>query len=157
MEKEDLKEGIYNGKATMTQGKYSYTVHNKVGFRLTKEKDGRWGLNVCQANGDYMGTAPNVPLTYDAKQKIWKGHRKFKENISKNPNKPKEEISDIHCTMKVNMEGKEPVLTADYKVDITRLYGDYSSFSEEYEELSDASYDEDEDDEKSGPEDRDEN
>ena len=138
LEKEDLKEGIYNGKATMTQGKNSYTVHNKVGFRLTKEKDGRWGLNVCQANGDYMGTAPNVPLTYDAKQKIWKGHRKFKENISKNPNKPKEEISDIHCTMKVNMEGKEPVLTADYKVDITRLYGDYSlrtlgSFKVHYE------------------------
>ena len=126
LEKEDLKEGIYNGKMTMTQAKGSQTFNNRIGVRLTKEKDGRWGLNLCQANGDYFGTAPNVPLTYDAKQKIWKGHRKFKENLSKNPDKPKEEVSDIYCTMKVNMEGKEPILIVDYKVDITKLFVDYS-------------------------------
>ena len=126
LEKEDLKEGIYNGKATMTQGQKSQTVNNRVGFRLSREKDGRWGLNICQANGDYMGSAPNVPLTYDSKQKVWTGHRKFKENYSSNPKKPKEEVSDIHCTMKVNTEGKEPILIVDYKVDITKLNIDYS-------------------------------
>lgn len=126
LEKEDLKEGIYNGKTTLTQGKKSQTFNNLTGVRLTKEKDGRWGLNLCQANGDYMGSAPNVPLTYDAKQKVWKGHRKFKENYSSNPKKPKEEVSDIHCTMKVNTEGKEPILIVDYKVDVTKLYMDYS-------------------------------
>lgn len=129
LEKEELKEGIYNGKATMTQGKRSQTANNKIGFRLSKEKDGRWSLNICKANGDYFGTAPNVPLTYDAKEKIWKGHRKFKENFSNNPNKAKEEVSDIHCTMKVNMEGKEPILIVDYKVKLTKLYGNYKSFS----------------------------
>lgn len=121
--KEELKEGIYNGKATMTQGKRSQTANNKIGFRLSKEKDGRWSLNICKANGDYFGTAPNVPLTYDAKEKIWKGHRKFKENFSNNPNKAKEEVSDIHCTMKVNMEGKEPVLIVDYKIAVSRTWG----------------------------------
>ena len=126
LEKEDLKEGIYNGKLIRTQGKKTWTYNNRVGIRLSKEKDGRWGLNLCYANGDYMGSAPNVPLTYDAKQKVWTGHRKFKENYSSNPKKPKEEVSDIHCTMKVNMEGKEPILIVDYKVDITKLFMDYS-------------------------------
>lgn len=126
LEKEDLKEGIYNGKLIRTQGKKTWTYNNRVGVRLTKEKDGRWGLNLCHANGDYMGSAPNVPLTYDAKQKVWTGHRKYKEDYSSNPKKPKEEVSDIHCTMKVNMEGKEPILIVDYKVDITKLFMDYS-------------------------------
>ncbi len=126
LEKEDLKEGIYNGKLIRTQGKKTWTYNNRVGIRLSKEKDGRWGLNLCYANGDYMGSAPNVPLTYDAKQKVWTGHRKFKENYSSNPKKLKEEVSDIHCTMKVNMEGKEPILIVDYKVDITKLFMDYS-------------------------------
>jgi uncharacterized OB-fold protein len=121
-----LKEGIYNGKATMTQGKKSYTVNNKVGFRLSQGKDGRWGLNICQANGDNIGSGPNVPLVYDAKQKIWKGHRKFKEERSKDPKKSRAEVSDINCTMKVNTKGKEPVLIVDYKVDITKLYVDYN-------------------------------
>ena len=126
LEKEDLKEGIYNGKLIRTQGKKTWTYNNRVGVRLTKEKDGRWGLNLCHANGNYMGSAPNVPLTYDAKQKVWTGHRKYKEDYSSNPKKPKEEVSDIHCTMKVNMEGKEPILIVDYKVDITKLFMDYS-------------------------------
>ena len=121
-----LKEGIYNGKATMTRGKKSYTVNNKVGFRLSLGKDGRWGLNICQANGDNIGSGPNVPLIYDAKQKIWKGHRKFKEELSKDPKKSKAEVSTVDCTMKVNAEGKEPILIIDYKVDIAKLYIDYN-------------------------------
>ena len=126
LEKEQLKEGIYNGKTTMTQGKRSQTVNNRVGFRLSQGKDGRWGLNICQANGDFLGSAPNVPLTYDAKQKIWRGHRKFKEELSKDPKKSRAEVSNINCTMKVNTEGKEPILIVDYKVDVTKLYMDYS-------------------------------
>jgi hypothetical protein len=121
-----LKEGIYNGKTTMTIRKQTKTVNNRVGFRLTAEKDGRWGLNMCLANGDFMGSAPNVPLTYDAKQKIWRGHRKFKEELSKDPKKPRTEVSDINCTMRVNTEGKEPILIVDYKVDIAKRYIDYS-------------------------------
>lgn len=121
-----LKEGIYNGKATMTRGKKSYTVNNKVGFRLSLGKDGRWGLNICQANGDNIGSGPNVPLIYDAKQKIWTGHRKFKEELSKDPKKSKAEVSTVDCTMKVNAEGKEPILIIDYKVDIAKLYIDYN-------------------------------
>ncbi len=121
-----LKEGIYNGKATMTRGKKSYTVNNKVGFRLSLGKDGRWGLNICQANGDNIGSGPNVPLIYDAKQKIWKGHRKFKEERSKDPKKSRAEVSDVDCTMKVNTKGKEPILIIDYKVDIAKLYIDYN-------------------------------
>ena len=119
LEKEELKEGIYNGKATMTQGKKTGTRNNVLGFRLTKGKDGKWGLNVCQANGDYMGAAANVPLTYDAKEKIWKGHRKFKEDVSKNPNRRMEDVITIDCTMKVNTEGKEPVLVVNYKTEGT--------------------------------------
>lgn len=119
LEKEELKEGIYNGKATMTQGKKTATRNNVLGFRLSQGKDGKWGLNVCQANGDYASAAANVPLTYDAKQKIWKGHRKFKENVSKNPNMKKEEVVTIDCTMKVNTEGKEPVLIVTYNADGT--------------------------------------
>ena len=126
LEKEQLKEGIYNGKTTMTQGKRSQTVNNRVGFRLSQGKDGRWGLNICQANGDFLGSAPNVPLTYDAKHKIWRGHRKFKEELSKDPKKSRAEVSNINCTMKVNTEGKEPILIVDYKVDVTKLYMDYS-------------------------------
>ena len=126
LEKEDLKEGIYNGKATMTRGKKSQTVNNEIGFRLTQGKDGRWGLNMCKANGNYAGTAPNVPLTYDAKQKIWKGHRKFKTELSNDPKKPRPEVSDIHCTMKVNIVGKEPVLIVDYNADINRPWEFYS-------------------------------
>ena len=122
LEKEDLKEGIYNGKARATMGNQTQTVDNKVGFRLTKEKDGRWGLNICLANGDNMGTAPNVPLTYDAKQKIWRGHRKFKEELSKDPKKSRPEVSNINCTMKVNLEGKEPVLIVDYTIVATRTW-----------------------------------
>ncbi len=121
-----LKEGVYNGKATMTRGKKSYTVNNKVGFRLSLGKDGRWGLNICQANGDNIGSGPNVPLIYDAKQKIWKGHRKFKEERSKDPKKSRAEVSDVDCTMKVNTKGKEPILIIDYKVDIAKLYIDYN-------------------------------
>ena len=112
LEKEELKEGIYNGKATMTQGKKTGTRNNVLGFRLSKGKDGKWGLNICQANGDYVTAAANVPLTYDAKQKMWKGHRKFKEDVSKNPNM-------IDCTMKVNTEGKEPILIVTYNADGT--------------------------------------
>jgi DNA-directed RNA polymerase subunit RPC12/RpoP len=119
LEKDQLKEGIYNGKATMTQGKKSQTINNRLGFRLSQEKDGRWALNVCYANGDYFGTAPNVPLVYDAKQKMWKGHRKFKEELSKG----KAEVSTINCTMKDNPEGKEPVLIVDYTVVISRTWG----------------------------------
>ena len=119
LEKEELKEGIYNGKATMTQGKKTGTRNNVLGFRLSKGKDGKWGLNVCQANGDYASAAANVPLTYDAKQKMWKGHRKFKENVSKNPNMKKEEVVTIDCTMKVNTEGKEPVLIVNYNANGT--------------------------------------
>ena len=78
LEKEDLKEGIYHGKTTMTQGK-------------------------------------KIPLTYDAKQQLWKGHRKLKENVSKNPNQPKIETATLDCTMKVNLEGKEPVLIIKFK------------------------------------------
>lgn len=119
LEKEDLKEGIYNGKATMTQGKKTATRNNVLGFRLSQGKDGKWGLNVCQANGDYASAAAAVPLTYDAKQKMWKGHRKFKEDVSKNPNMKKEEVVTIDCTMKVNTEGKEPVLIVTYNADGT--------------------------------------
>lgn len=126
LEKEDLKEGIYNGRTTMTQGKKTATRDNVVGFRLSKGKDGKWGLNPCLANGDYLQKGPDVPLTYDAKQKIWTGHRKFKEELSKDPKKSKEEVSTVDCTMKVNAEGKEPILIIDYKVDIAKLYIDYS-------------------------------
>ena len=138
LENEDLKEGIYNGKATMTRGKKSQTFNNRVGFRLSRGKDGRWGLNICSANGDNVGSAPNVPLAYDAKQKLWKGHRKFKEELSKDPKKSKAEISDINCTMKVNTEGKEPILIIDYKVDIDRPWEfhslrDYFSFKVHFE------------------------
>ena len=121
-----LKEGIYNGKATMTRGKKSYTVNNKVGFRLSVGKDGRWGLNICKANGDNIGSGPNVPLIYDAKQKIWKGHRRFKEERSKDPKKSRAEVSDVDCTMKVDTKGKEPILFIDYKVDVAKLYIDYN-------------------------------
>ncbi len=126
LEKEELKEGIYNGRTTMTQGKKTATRDNVVGFRLSKGKDGKWGLNPCLANGDYLQKGPDVPLTYDAKQKIWTGHRKFKEELSKDPKKSKEEVTTIDCTMKVNAEGKEPILIIDYKVDIAKLYIDYS-------------------------------
>ena len=119
LEKEELKEGIYNGKATMTQGKKTGTRNNVLGFRLSQGKDGKWGLNICQANGDYAAAAANVPLTYDAKQKMWKGHRKFKEDVSKNPNMKKEEVVTIDCTMKVNTEGKEPILIVTYNADGT--------------------------------------
>lgn len=119
LEKEELKEGIYNGKATMTQGKKTATRNNVLGFRLSQGKDGKWGLNICQANGDYAAAAANVPLTYDAKQKMWKGHRKFKENVSKNPNMKKEDVVTIDCTMKVNTEGMEPVLIVTYNADGT--------------------------------------
>ena len=126
LEKEELKEGIYNGKATMTQGKKTATRNNVLGFRLSKGKDGRWGLNVCQANGDYMAAAANIPLTYDAKQKIWKGRRKFKQELSKDPQKSKPETSTINCTMKVNTEGNEPVIIVDYNVDLYRPWDFYS-------------------------------
>ena len=119
LEKEELKEGIYHGKATMTQGKKTATRNNVLGFRLSKGKDGRWGLNVCQANGDYMAAAANIPLTYDAKQKTWKGHRKFKEDVSKNPARKMEEVVTLDCTMKVNTEGKEPVIIVNYNADGT--------------------------------------
>ena len=121
-----LQEGIYNGKTTMTQGKKTATRNNVVGFRLSKDKDGKWGLNICQANGDYAGAAASVPLTYDAKQKIWKGHRKFKQELSKDPKKSKPETSTIDCTMKVNTEGKEPVIVVDYKLDLYRPWDFYS-------------------------------
>lgn len=117
LEKEELKEGIYNGKATMTRGKKTQTTKNGGYFRLTRLKDGRWGLCACDANGNYAGEVSNVPLTYDAKQKLWKGHRKAKENVSKNPSYPKIETTTIDCTMKVNLEGKEPVLIITYNVD----------------------------------------
>lgn len=123
LEKEDLKEGIYNGKTIATMGKQTRTVDNKVGFRLTKEKDGRWALNVCLSNGDDYGSAPNVPLTYDAKLKLWKGHRKYKEELSKDPKKSRPEVTNINCTMKVNLEGKEPVLIVDYMLVSTRTWG----------------------------------
>ena len=121
-----LKEGIYNGRMTMTQGKKTATRNNVVGFRISQGKDGKWGLNICHANGDYLQKGPDVPLTYDAKQKIWKGHRKFKEELSKDPKKSKAEVSTVDCTMKVNAEGKEPILIIDYKVDIAKLYIDYN-------------------------------
>ena len=123
LEKEDLKEGIYNGKTTLTQGKKSQTFNNLTGVRLTKEKDGRWALNVCLSNGDDYGSAPNVPLTYDAKLKLWKGHRKYKEELSKDPKKSRPEVTNINCTMKVNLEGKEPVLIVDYMLVSTRTWG----------------------------------
>ena len=123
LEKEQLKEGIYNGRTTMTRGSQSQTADNRVGFRLSKGKDGRWSLNICQANGDNMGSAPNVPLTYDAKRKIWTGHRKFKEELSKDPKKSRAEVSNINCTMKVNTEGKEPILIVDYNADLSRTWG----------------------------------
>lgn len=123
LEKEDLKEGIYNGKTIATMGKQTRNVDNKVGFRLTKEKDGRWALNVCLSNGDDYGSAPNVPLTYDAKLKLWKGHRKYKEELSKDPKKSRPEVTNINCTMKVNLEGKEPVLIVDYMLVSTRTWG----------------------------------
>ncbi len=119
LEKEDLKEGIYHGKATMTQGKKTETRNNVLGFRLSKLNDGRWGLNSCDKNGNYPGEVYNIPLTYDAKQQLWKGHRKLKENVSKNPNQPKIETATLDCTMKVNLEGKEPVLIISYKVEGT--------------------------------------
>ena len=50
---------------------------------------------------------------------MWKGHRKFKENVSKNPNMKKEEVVTIDCTMKVNTEGKEPVLIVNYNANGT--------------------------------------
>ena len=115
LEKEDLKEGIYHGKATMTQGKKTATRNNVLGFRLSKLNDGRWGLNSCDKNGNYPGEVYNIPLTYDAKQQLWKGHRKLKENVSKNPNQPKIETATLDCTMKVNLEGKEPVLIIKFK------------------------------------------
>ena len=115
LEKEDLKEGIYHGKATMTQGKKTATRNNVLGFRLSKLNDGRWGLNSCDKNGNYPGEAYNIPLTYDAKQQLWKGHRKLKENVSKDPNFPKIETCTLDCTMKVNLEGKEPVLIIKFK------------------------------------------
>ena len=121
-----LKEGIYNGRMTMTQGKKTATRNNVVGFRISQGKDGKWGLNICHANGDYLQKGPDVPLTYDAKQKIWTGHRKFKEELSKDPKKSKAEVSTVDCTMKVNTEGKEPILIIDYKVDIAKLYIDYN-------------------------------
>ena len=121
-----LKEGIYNGRMTMTQGKKTATRNNVVGFRISQGKDGKWGLNICHANGDYLQKGPDVPLTYDAKQKIWTGHRKFKEELSKDPKKSKAEVSTVDCTMKVNAEGKEPILIIDYKVDIAKLYIDYN-------------------------------
>lgn len=126
LEKEELKEGIYNGKATMTQGKKTATRNNVLGFRLSQGKDGKWGLNICQANGDYSTAAANVPLTYDAKQKIWKGHRKIKQELSKDPKKSKPETSTINCTMKVNTEGKEPVIIVDYNIDVYRPWDFYS-------------------------------
>ena len=119
LEKEDLKEGIYHGKTTMTQGKKTETRNNVLGFRLSKLNDGRWGLNSCDKNGNYPGEVYNIPLTYDAKQQLWKGHRKLKENVSKNPNQPKIETATLDCTMKVNLEGKEPVLIISYKVEGT--------------------------------------
>lgn len=115
LEKEDLKEGIYHGKATMTQGKKTATRNNVLGFRLSKLNDGRWGLNSCDKNGNYPGEVFNIPLTYDAKQQLWKGHRKFKENVSKDPNFPKIETGTLDYTMKVNLEGKEPVLIIKFK------------------------------------------
>jgi hypothetical protein len=131
LEKEELKEGIYNGKATMILGEYSETINNRLGFRLSREKDGRWGLNVCLANGDNFGSAPNVPITYNAKQKIWTGHRKFKENFSSNPNKPKEDLNDINCTLRVKLEGEKPVLFVNYKIDTTKNYGSFTKESME--------------------------
>ena len=113
------EEGIYHGKTTMTQGKKTETRNNVLGFRLSKLNDGRWGLNSCDKNGNYPGEVYNIPLTYDAKQQLWKGHRKLKENVSKNPNQPKIETATLDCTMKVNLEGKEPVLIISYKVEGT--------------------------------------
>ena len=115
LEKEDLKEGIYHGKATMTQGKKTATRNNVLGFRLSKLNDGRWSLCSCDKNGNYPGEVSKIPLTYDAKQQLWKGHRKLKENVSKNPNQPKIETATLDCTMKVNLEGKEPVLIIKFK------------------------------------------
>ena len=123
VEVEELKEGIYNGKTVATRGGKSQTANNRVGFRLTQGKDGRWTLNPCQANGNNMGTSPSVPLTYDAKRKIWTGHRKYKEELSKDPKKSKAEVGNINCTMKVNPEGKEPVLIIDYNIDLSRNWG----------------------------------
>lgn len=124
LEKEDLKEGIYHGKTTMTQGKKTETRNNVLGFRLSKLNDGRWGLNSCDKNGNYPGEVYNIPLTYDAKQQLWKGHRKLKENVSKNPNQPKIETATLDCTMKVNLEGKEPVLIIRFKTEgITWKWG----------------------------------
>ena len=126
LEKEELKEGIYNGKTTATRGKETQTRTNVVGFRLSQGKDGKWSLNICQANGDYGAAAANVPLTYDAKQKIWKGRRKFKQELSKDPQKSKPETSTINCTMKVNTEGNEPVIIVDYNIDVYRPWEFYS-------------------------------
>ena len=109
------EEGIYNGKATMTEGKKTQTTNNGGFFRLSQSKDGRWSLCPCNASGDYPGDVFNIPLTYDAKQQLWKGHRKFKENVSKDPNFPKIETATLDCTMKVNLEGKEPVLIIKFK------------------------------------------
>ena len=40
-------------------------------------------------------------------------------DVSKNPNQPKIETATLDCTMKVNLEGKEPVLIISYKVEGT--------------------------------------
>ena len=117
LEVPQLKEGIYNGKATMTEGKKTQTTNNGGFFRLSQSKDGRWCLNICDANGDYAGETTNVPFTYDAKQKVWKGHRKYKLDVSRNPDRPKIETGEFNCTMRVNLEGKEPVLIIDYKAE----------------------------------------
>lgn len=132
LEKEDLKEGIYNGKATMTQGKKTQTTKNGGFFKLSRLKDRRWSLCPCNASGDYSGEVSKIPLTYDVKQKLWKGHRKTKEDVSKNPNQPKISTVTIDCTMKVNLEGKEPVLIISYKVEGTSWKWGYPT-KEKYE------------------------
>ena len=114
LEKEDLKEGIYTGKAKVTMGKKTVTVNNRVFFRLSRLNDGRWGLVVCEANGDYNGTSTIAPLTYDAKKKVYNGHRKFKQDVSSDPKIKKMTTGEVNCTMKVNLEEKEPVLIIDY-------------------------------------------
>ena len=132
LEKEDLKEGIYNGKATMTQGKKTQTTKNGGFFKLSRLKDRRWSLCPCSASGDYSGEVSKIPLTYDVKQQLWKGHRKTKEDVSKNPNQPKISTVTIDCTMKVNLEGKEPVLIISYKVEGTSWKWGYPT-KEKYE------------------------
>ena len=114
-----LEEGIYTGKAKVTMGKKTATADNRVFFRLSESKDGRWRLGVCEANGDYFGEVAIVPLTYDAKQQSWKGHVKFKQDVSRDPKKTKMTTGEITCAMKVNLEGKEPLLVIDYKSEWT--------------------------------------